>query len=115
MQTGGESDLASLTRTPVLLRSHLDTAKSVATRLTQKIGLDRGLADAIVKACERHDTGQEPESGGRLPSATQMASRSPNRVNPGLTTTSTRDTDTSSARCLKPLKIRVWPTILTGN
>jgi CRISPR-associated endonuclease/helicase Cas3 len=58
MQTGSETDLASLTGGTVQLRSHSDTARAVAISLTQRPGLDAGLADVIVIACERHDTGK---------------------------------------------------------
>jgi CRISPR-associated endonuclease/helicase Cas3 len=57
--TGSETDLASLASTPVPLLSHLEISRLVATRLTQALGLDAVLADAIIKACERHDTGKD--------------------------------------------------------
>ena len=57
-QTGGEADLASLTDCTVQLRSHLELARAVAIRLTQRLGLEAGLADVIVEACERHDAGK---------------------------------------------------------
>lgn len=51
-------DLASLQRRYVPLQSHLDQAAKVARHLCAKLGLPNDLADAVVQACARHDTGK---------------------------------------------------------
>ena len=51
-------DLASLQRRDLPLKDHLDKAVEVARRLCAKLDLPDDLADAVVQACARHDTGK---------------------------------------------------------
>jgi CRISPR-associated helicase Cas3 len=51
-------DFASLQRRDLPLKDHLDQAAEVARRLCAKLGLANDLADAVVQACARHDTGK---------------------------------------------------------
>jgi CRISPR-associated endonuclease/helicase Cas3 len=51
-------DLASLQRRNLPLQDHLDQAAEVARRLCAKLELPNDLADAVVQACARHDTGK---------------------------------------------------------
>ena len=55
-------DIASLQSADVPLGEHNAAAADLARRLTAKLGLPAGLADAVVQACARHDLGkQQPQ------------------------------------------------------
>ena len=48
----------SVTSSPQLLSDHHDAVKSVAESIVGRLGLDGGLADAVVLAAEHHDRGK---------------------------------------------------------